>query len=239
MGQNDHAREPLDALKNSRLAIIISVAAGLGALAAMVLPNRPTQTEVQKVAEEARRLAAEQAEVARVARALAAVQLQAALLESAPYEAELNLLQRLDSGKDHAADLAILSASAQRGVPQSTDLLAAFDAAALETLAGESSSWAPAWIAGAIDTVKAATVSLGMRASLTPPGAPAGPVIRTMRAALVAGDVKAAVAAADALPDAARPAFETWRKTALNRIDAIAAANRIVQRSAINTTRKP
>lgn len=238
MANEKHAAEPQAALKNSRLAVIISIIAGIGAVAAFALPDRATKADVQKVADEARRLGAEQAEVARVALALASVQLQTSVVEGAAYETEAALVQRLGAGKDLSAELAILSVTARRGIPTTADLLAAFDTLAVETMAGEASSWTPTWMAGAIHTVKSTALGLVMETNLTPPGSPAGPVIRAMRTALASGDVQEALTVSDALPDAAKPAFDSWRKTALARIDAIAAANRIVQRSAITTAKK-
>jgi hypothetical protein len=179
-------------------------------------------------------LAAATAPVDRAARfTIAAEALRAAVERGTPYQAELAALGALGVDQKATAPLEPLAAS---GVPSTAALAHELDAL---TPALQQASEPESGDATFLGRLKANAEKL---VRVTPAGAPAGndpaAVLARIRFDAAHGDIAAALAAIDALPDSAKSLAAAWRKKAAA-CEAALAASRQIASDALTALAKP
>ncbi|HTE76077.1 MAG TPA: mitofilin family membrane protein [Xanthobacteraceae bacterium] len=179
-------------------------------------------------------LAAATAPVDRAARfTIAAEALRAAVERGTPYQAELAALGALGVDQKATAPLEPFAAS---GVPSTAALAHELDAL---TPALQQASEPGSGDATFLGRLKANAEKL---VRLTPAGAPAGndpaAVLARIRFDAAHGDIAAALAAIDALPDSAKSLAAAWRKKAAA-CEAALAASRQIASDALTALAKP
>jgi hypothetical protein len=168
-------------------------------------------------------LAAATVPVDRAARlTVAAEALRATVERGAPYQAELASLRALGVDQKAAAPLELFAAN---GVPSAAALARELDAL---TPALQQASEPEPGDATFLGRLKANAEKL---VRITPAGAPAGndpaAVLARIRFDAAHGDIAAALAAIDALPDSAKSLTTAWSKKAAARETALAASRQI------------
>jgi hypothetical protein len=191
----------------------------LGKLEAAVFVAK---TETRAPAEETQRA---QAPGPVAARAIAALALQTRVRAGERYPTEFSTLQA--AGADTAA-LEALRPYADVGVPTFAALLSLFrEAAPKIDAAGR-----PAQTGGVVDRVLGEVQGLvKVRKVGESPGAEAGVDASRIAVALGNGDLAAAIAVAESLPEAPRAAAADWAKAARVRVEATKAADTLAERS--------
>jgi hypothetical protein len=153
---------------------------------------------------------------------VAAEALRATVERGAPYQAELASLRALGVDQKAAAPLELFAAN---GVPSAAALARELDAL---TPALQQASEPEPGDATFLGRLKANAEKL---VRITPAGAPAGndpaAVLARIRFDAAHGDIAAALAAIDALPDSAKSLTTAWSKKAAARETALAASRQI------------
>lgn len=149
----------------------------------------------------------------RAARAVAIGVVRAAAARGGPFPGDLAMLRTL--GFDDAA-LAELTPLATRGAPSLADLQGSFPPVADAILAATS---APGPDASFLDRVAAFGESLvSIRPTRPIPGATPDAIVSRMEAAVTLGDLGAALAEREALPDSGKAASADWAAAAADRL---------------------
>ena len=205
-------------------AAALTVAGAVLAAVTVVITSTSEMKEVQR----------QQSEAAKIALSLSVNQLHAVVMRNAPFSAELALVRTV-AGSDPAmtSDLALIEPMQQEGLPAFKRIVTDFEQAAAAVLIAERTGPQSGWFAQIVGRLSAITVALGMELGWNPLGSATAPVIRAATDALRDGDLTAAARRIDMLPEPARAIFAPWRELVQRRLDAIAAIERLVQRTSI------
>jgi hypothetical protein len=210
-------------------ALLAGLSAALIALVAAVVVIIVNATEMREVQRQ-------QNEAARIALSLSVNQLHAVALRNVPFRAELGLVRAIAGGDPGMArDLAVLEPLQNEGLPGMKRIVGDFEQIAAGVLIVERTGPQPGWVNRVVGRVSAVTVALAMELDWNPLSSATAPAIRASAEALRAGDLAKAVREIDALPPPARVSFEPWRELVQQRLDAVAAIDRLVS---LTTTRQ-
>ena len=149
----------------------------------------------------------------------AAATLASAVSSGEPYAEALGALSGVDVPD-------ALSANAETGVPTAAELTESFPPAAREALAAaraDGTDGAGGGLSGFL------TSQLGMRSVTPREGDGPDAVLSRAQAAVTAGDFDTALQEISTLPDAAKSALSDWTQSAQTRVDAVSAADSLVQ----------
>jgi hypothetical protein len=184
-------------------------------------------------ATEMRQVQRQQSEAARIALSLSVNQLHAVALRNVPFGAELGLVRAIAGGDPAMVrDLAILEPLQNEGLPGIKRIVGDFEQIAAGVLIAERTGPRPGWLGQVVGRMSAVTVALAMELNWNPLSSETAPPIRAIAEALSRGDLAKAVRGVEALPAAARSEFEPWRELVQRRLDAIAAIDRLMSRTA-------
>jgi hypothetical protein len=212
------------------IAVIVSLSAPYWA---DYIAVSPTTREVGRLGRDVQRLERRNDMLRAQSLSMAASQLRAAAQRMGAYDAELSVLTTVAGGDAEITRLlSDLAPTAKAGIPTAAKLIADFDGYADLALVAESTPSDASWTDVVMGRLTAISYKVGRQIYPDFLTSDVGPVLETAYGQLDTGNLSAAVATVDKLPDSAKEIMTPWIDRAKERVKANAALDRLTQLAA-------